>query len=253
MIIHDLSELNENVSQVKKMNSDLTKINSELESFTQVISTDLYQDLQDLYNKAKSLHSTHQSQLSGEAQNDLQHIIDQVSAVNQVIHELADLTQLNFNPHLYKQVDLNEIMNVVMDEFSEEILKRDIQVTFDNLPVIEANPDHIIQLFKQILDNSLKFARDDIKPDIYVDYKNVDANSIQLIFKDNGIGIDKKWHESIFKPFYKVEQVKKYSGVGIGLSICKKIIENYQGHILIKSEEQKGTELIITLPLKQQA
>ncbi len=135
--------------------------------------------------------------------------------------------------------------------YEVSIKQKNAQINFENLPVIDAAPSEMRQLFQNLFGNALKFNKVNVAPVITVTSEQLDSNKIQLFVKDNGIGFDEKYTHKIFEVFQRLHSKDQYEGSGIGLSICKKIVENHHGELTVKSKLGEGSTFIITLPIQQ--
>jgi two-component system CheB/CheR fusion protein len=175
---------------------------------------------------------------------------------------------LNFSKvldhNVFEQVDLNEIMRNVRNDFEILIDQKKAVITQDELPVIKAVPLQMNQLFYNLLGNALKFSRPDESPVIHISCSALSAGDVQthpslnselsycqIVFSDNGIGIDEKFMEQIFLIFQRLNASDRFEGTGIGLALCKKIVINHNGEIYVHSKEGEGTEFHVLLPLNK--
>ncbi|HYH01923.1 MAG TPA: ATP-binding protein, partial [Bacillota bacterium] len=171
--------------------------------------------------------------------------------MNILIQDLLAYSRLNNSSQVFAQVDLNQIIKAVLDDLEVKINQTAADITVDSLPVIEADAVQMHQLFQNMLSNALKFRRQDITPHIKISTATLAHGKIMLTIEDNGIGIDKAYHERIFKVFERLHNRTEYEGTGIGLSICKKIVERHNGSIKVESQVGCGTKFIIILPCKK--
>jgi light-regulated signal transduction histidine kinase (bacteriophytochrome) len=143
-------------------------------------------------------------------------------------------------------IDLNDIINDVLLLFRQEIMQTNAEIHFKNLPVIKASRTAMLQLFQNLLSNALKY-KSSAKPVITINCIETGQEWI-IRFIDNGIGIAPEYFNKIFIIFQRLHRKEEFSGTGIGLSICKKIVERFNGNIRVESELGKGSSFIITLP-----
>ncbi|RPJ03273.1 MAG: hypothetical protein EHM28_15605, partial [Spirochaetaceae bacterium] len=131
------------------------------------------------------------------------------------------------------------------------VKKAGVAVETGSLPVVEAEPLQMRQLFQNLIGNAIKFRRLDTAPRLHITGEHNESGEAVLRFADNGIGIPKEYTERIFGIFERLHSHREYEGAGIGLSICKKIVEHHRGRIDVESREGEGTSFIVTLPLRQ--
>jgi light-regulated signal transduction histidine kinase (bacteriophytochrome) len=147
-----------------------------------------------------------------------------------------------------EQVNLNEVVLDVVKNFQVEIDEGKVSITYAHLPTITADRIYMVQLFQNLISNGIKYNTSDLKQ-VDITYKKL-PNTVQLVVTDNGIGIEEKYQAQIFDLFKRLHTRKEYSGSGIGLSICKKIVEQLKGTITVESESAKGTSFLINLPVQ---
>ena len=169
---------------------------------------------------------------------------------------MLTLSKLSNNELLFEEVDLNTTIAQILDDIEISIKEKNAVVKVDELPIIEAVPGQMHQLFQNLISNALKF-NENSKPCISITRQEVGANLngrknqfTCIRVQDNGIGFDEEFKDKIFGIFQRLNG-QKYTGSGIGLAICKKIVENHQGYILPQSELEKGSYFDIILPVKK--
>jgi light-regulated signal transduction histidine kinase (bacteriophytochrome) len=135
----------------------------------------------------------------------------------------------------------------ILTHLSGFIQEKNAVIQFDNLPTIQANKAQIQQLFQNLIENGIKYNESD-EPTLNI-YVNRTENNLQIIFEDNGIGIPEAYHEQIFDMFKRLHNNSTYQGTGIGLAICKKIMEVHHGTISVASQESQGSKFILHFPM----
>ena len=151
----------------------------------------------------------------------------------------------------FKEVDLSELIREVLSDLEVRIVKTGGEVHVGDLPVISADPTQMRQLFQNLIGNALKFHKPGEKPRVLVRSVPDSDSGCQIILEDNGIGFEEQHVEKIFAPFQRLHgRSSKYEGTGMGLAICKKIVERHGGTIRAESEPGKGSTFIIHLPAK---
>jgi signal transduction histidine kinase len=190
----------------------------------------------------------------------LSKIKSSAARMSALINDILQFSQANEGRHDVETIDLNKLLVHVKEDFELLIQQEQAKVESDSLPVVQANRIQITQLFSNLISNALKFT--DQQPQITVHYKEVnnpqvagevslDANKNYhyLRFSDNGIGFDPDQAQKIFKLFARLHNQKDYKGTGIGLALCKKIIENHKGFIHATSRKGVGSSFHIYLPV----
>ena len=245
-------------------NAMLKRSNDSLEQFATIASHDLQEPLRKIQVFSALLHQRHSKDTGAEASV----LIDKISIAAQRMSRLID-DVLNFSKVLdasvFEQVDLNGILQKVIGDFDLQIEQKSAVITHDKLPVIQAVPLQMNQLFYNLLGNALKFSKPGVSPVIHISCSTLapgevpahlhlddSASYCEIIFQDNGIGIDMQFAEQIFMIFQRLNAREHFEGTGIGLALCKKIVLGHQGEIYVTSADGKGTQFHIVLPFDQQ-
>lgn len=254
-------ELERNVEirtqELKRAIEELMKTNQELEQFAYVSSHDLQEPLRKIQTFS-SLLLEKQNEDPG-SKLYLDKINSSASRMSELIKDLLNYSRLSKTDEQFVEVDLNNILDSVKNDFEVLIKQKMAIIISTRLPVIKAIPIQMNQLIYNLIGNSLKFC--DKKPFIEVTSKKLsayeakkieglyeDTNYYQLSFKDNGVGFSPEYKEQIFTIFQRLHEKQKYSGTGIGLAMCKKIVENHRGYITADGEPGKGATFNIYLP-----
>jgi len=181
--------------------------------------------------------------------------------MQKMIEDILVYSQTNFKERKVESVDLNILVQEVLTELKEDIKKKNAVINFTTLPILPLIRSQFRQLFINLISNSLKFAKKDVAPYIYIESKMINPHKIkelktakngnycQLSISDNGIGFDQKYNTRIFELFQRLHDNKEYSGTGLGLALCKKIVENHQGVITSEGNPGGGSKFIIFLPV----
>jgi light-regulated signal transduction histidine kinase (bacteriophytochrome) len=164
-----------------------------------------------------------------------------------IIQDLLTFSQINKKKISFSEVDLNEVAKQAMQDLEIGINEKQAVVNIQPLPVIEGDERMMVQLFQNILSNSLKYSKPSEKPSIHISCQSA-GDQYEIIFKDNGIGFDDKYSPQIFGLFQRLHGRESYEGTGLGLAICLKIVELHKGRIHAASQEGKGASFFVTLP-----
>jgi len=244
------------VNKIEKLESK----NKELTSFTSIASHDLKEPLRKISIYSKLINDRESEGLTESAKYNLNRIIVSADRMQQLVDDLLEYSQINVNEIVYTKTDLNVILNKVKSDLKETIEETQAEITASKLPTISAIPSQFKQVFDNILSNSMKYHRTNELPKINIDYQIVSGESLtdlgqnteldyhKITFKDNGIGFPEAFKEKIFEPFKRLHGKDTFSGNGMGLAICKKIILNYKGIITADSDEKTGAIFTIYLP-----
>ena len=237
----------ERTAKLEASNRELAQSNENLEQFAYVASHDLQEPLRLLSNFSQLLEKRYKDKLDQDANDFIGFIVDGAKRMKVLISDLLTYSRAGRNEQTAKEVDFNKIVEKVIYYMSPIIAQSEGKVTCDKLPVLVAREIHIMQLFQNLISNALKY-HSDKAPDIQIRAKR--NNNVWLFsVSDNGIGIDPQFHEKIFQIFQRLHSQEEYSGTGIGLSICKKIVSNYGGKIWVESQEGKGSTFYFTIAI----
>jgi PAS domain S-box-containing protein len=232
---------------LEQKNAELEKTNGDLESFNYIASHDLQEPIRKILSFISMIR---EKQLKGEDaavyMNKVQSSAERMSTLIQDVLTYSRLSAENEAT----DTNLDEILGNVLIDHELMIKEKGAVILKDKLPVIKAIPMQMQQLFSNLLSNALKYSNN--QPEIKITYSILDEDGCQmlnLLFADNGIGFSQEYSEQIFKLFQRLHAKSKYTGTGIGLSICKKIVEHHKGTITASSEPGKGTTFSMLLPL----
>jgi len=243
----DKQILETSLKELKEKNEKLELYITELEEFTSLVCHELQEPLR----KIKSyglLVKEKQTALTPEVDTYLSHMINGTEHIKNLITSLLELSRASKKDLFMERVNLNQVITSVLQELESAIRESGATITIaQTIPSVRADALQMHQLFLKIIANALKFGKKEpvivIHFDRYFDF-------VRLMIQDNGIGIPAKYTEKIFTPFFSLNSAKMESGTtGMGLSICKKIIERHSGHIYAESNERLGTIIIVELPI----
>ncbi|MBO9152303.1 response regulator [Chitinophaga sp. GCM10012297] len=239
--------------QLHRSNVHLKKVNEELDRFAYVASHDLQEPLRKIRVFTDMINKN-----SGNPQ-ELERYISKIGEAAQRMQQLVD-DLLRFSRHStqgrdYVNADLNEIVKEAVSELEIPIQTNQASIHVDPLPCIPVIPTMIRQVFNNLISNAIKFRKKNVMPVVHIYARKSDEPETmpmyQIFVADNGIGIDNRYLEDIFAVFKRLHSYHEIEGTGIGLSICKKIMEHHNGTITATSEVDHGTTFIIGIPEKQ--
>ncbi len=234
---------------LKDAQRKLENSNRELEQYAHVTSHDLKQPIRTINGFAKLLnkHLTKNNKHDERSSEMLEMILKSSDNMYRFVEDLLSYAKLTAteDPSFHK-MDLDSVLDNVLLDLKNQIDTNNVTIERNNLPTLEVVPVKINQIFQNIISNAIKFKKkeDELIVKISCEKK---GRHWQLIIEDNGIGIEKKYQEKIFAPFEKLHSEKEYSGSGIGLATCKKIVDLHRGQIWVESEIDKGTKFYFTL------
>ncbi len=249
----DITEQKENHEQLKQLNQELEEhaeelatANEELEQFAYVASHDLQEPLRMVSSFLERLEQKYGDQLDEKAQQYIDFAVNGAYRMRRIILDLLNYSRMNNNDFERDQIDLNDLVKEIIKAEQSIIEENDAEITFGDLPVIEASKTPIQQVFQNLINNALKYHRPSTKPVIKIASKETDKYW-QFSVTDNGIGIKEEFQDNIFTIFQRLHTQDEYAGTGIGLSVSKKIIEKHGGEIWVKSKEGKGSTFYFTI------
>lgn len=252
----------ERTRELLEINSRLERSNAELEQFAYITSHDLQEPLR----KIQVFNSILSDKFSvkGEGKKYIDKIGDSAKRMSGLIRDLLDYSRISTSSQGFEKVDLNIIVKNVLSDFELLIAQKKGEIYIEPLEVIEAIPLQINQMVYNLIGNALKFSRKGVSPRLIITGKKLMAEDTarfqainngteyySITFSDNGIGFDQNYSDKIFTIFQRLNQAQDFSGYGIGLALCRKIVTNHKGLIFAEGKEMQGARFTVILPLKQ--
>jgi len=247
-IFWDITEQRLAEERLKKTLEDLERSNKELEQFAYVASHDLQEPLRMVLSYTQLLERRYKDKLDTDANEFIAYAVDGAKRMQRLIQDLLVYSRVSSRGKSLTPTDCNAVLGQVCINLSVAIEENNAMVTHDELPIVMADETQLVQLFQNLINNAIKFHSEE-PPRIHV---SAEKNKKEWIFSvlDNGKGIDPQYHDRIFVIFQRLEGKGEYPGTGIGLAICKKIIERHGGRIWVESEPGKGSTFYFTLPAR---
>lgn len=236
--------------QLERNIEDLERSNKDLEQFAYVASHDLQAPLRSLINNAQFLKQDYKDHLDEEGNEYIADIVDASGRMHNLIMDLLDYSRVGTSKQDMSLVDCTSIVNTIIDDLEIETDKGEFSITFENLPQLNGDKIQLTRVFQNIIQNSIKY-RSQEPPNIHISAKQCKEEWVFSV-KDNGIGIDPEYFERIFVIFQRLHTRSEYSGTGIGLAICKKIIERHHGKIWVESQPGTGSTFYFTIPMSEE-
>ncbi|QIZ70453.1 sensor histidine kinase [Oxynema aestuarii] len=239
-----LLEQNERLNQ---LNAELERSNQELEQFAYVVSHDLQSPLQSIIGFVDLLAYKYKNKLDEKANRYIYFIEDGAKRMQQLIQGLLAYSRVGRKGGEFEAVDCTAIVDAVKHNLSASIAASQAEVICHPLPEAIADPLQLSQVFQNLIGNAIKFCRSEEPPKVDISAERKDD---QWLFKvsDNGIGIEAEYFQRIFEIFQRLHTAEEYPGTGIGMAICKKIVERHGGQIWVESTVNVGTTFYFTLP-----
>lgn len=246
-IAHDITARKRTQRELARQAKELARSNMELQRFAYVAAHHLQEPMRLIALYTQLLAKRYRDKLGAEADDFIAYIVDNATHMKNLINDLLDYSQIDKLAREFSQTDCNAILERVLAILRPNIEQHDAEVTFDELPAVLANKTEMMEIFHNLIENALKF-RGAPPPRIHI---SVDQKGDEWVFRvrDNGIGIEPEYHQDIFAIFHRLHTKEKYAGTGIGLAICRKIVERHGGKIWVESELGEGTTFFFTLPV----
>lgn len=238
--------LEDSQKQLQSAIAELTRSNQELEQFAYAASHDLQEPLRKINSFAELLAHDYRQQLDEVADKYIYYITDGASRMQALIEDLLIYSRVGRQQLNKQPTDLNTVVSQVIIDLSFAIAENNATITTTALPTLPANPVQMAQLLQNLIANSIKFRRD-CPPEIHISAK-LQKEQWLISVQDNGIGIKPEYSERIFAIFQRLHSRSRYPGNGIGLALCRKIVERHGGQIWLESEPGKGTNFYFTIP-----
>lgn len=232
-------------AQLNKRTEELMTSQAELERFAYIASHDLQEPLRMVSSFLQLLEKKYKPSLDETAQLYITYAVDGAAKMKRLIMDLLEYSRVGTNKEKFVDTDMNEVITQVLETFGSKAQDTGALFNVQALPMIKANKIQMIQLLQNLVSNSLKYTNS-FAPEIEIGCEDKD-DSWQFFVKDNGIGIEEKFFDRVFILFQRLYSKNQFSGTGIGLTICKKIVEKHGGIIWIKSVIGKGSTFFFTV------
>jgi len=234
------------MKELNDANSSLEKANAELQDFTYIVSHDLQEPLRKLHSFAQFLVEDFGDEMSDEGKDYVDRMQRAVVRMKGLIKDLLKLSRIGTAEELFEPVDATDAVKKALDDLSVAVEESGAEVVFGQLPVVSANGTQMVQVFENLVGNAIKYRSDERTPKIEIGAKSENGRVLFWV-RDNGIGIENQYLEKIFGVFQRLYNKSRYEGTGIGLALCKKIIQRHGGEIWAESAVGVGTTFYFTL------
>jgi light-regulated signal transduction histidine kinase (bacteriophytochrome) len=244
-VTHDITERKQAEEKLRIFADELEKKNKELEQFAYIVSHDLQAPLITIGGYLRLLERRYKEKLDSKAEEFIANSIEGTVQMQSLIRNLLDYARVDTRSMDFEQIDATVILNQALANLNALLDESDAVVNYDTLPEVTADPVLLSQVFQNLIGNAIKF-RGKEPPCINLSAKKEDRKWLFSV-SDNGIGIPHEQTDRIFEVFQRSHDKNKYHGTGIGLAICKKIIEHHGGRIWVESEPGKGSTFFFTI------
>jgi PAS domain S-box-containing protein len=247
--LRDISESKHKETELQKRTLQLEKTNHKLEQFARLTSHDLKEPVRKILTNSDLLLTRFADQLTDEVTTRVEKIMDSASRMNKLIEGILAYSSASNETSLFTMVELAPILKDVLKDLEVLIEAKKAVITISPLPTLYANPFQMRQLFQNLIGNALKYSRVNVPVRIVIDAENIGNNKVKIKVADNGIGFSNEYADKIFEIFQRLRTEVEYEGVGIGLALCKQIVESHQGIINASGEVYKGSVFVLELPI----
>ncbi|MDZ7316815.1 MAG: ATP-binding protein [candidate division KSB1 bacterium] len=247
--MRDVTKRKEAEEQLQRERQELAKSNAELKQFAYAASHDLQEPLRMVVSYVQMLKHKYYHKLDADADQYIDFAVEGAKRMKQLIADLSAYSHISMSRRPFRSVPAREMVDRAMEALRLRIKEAGAKITCGKLPTVYGDAEQLETLFRHLIDNALKFRRDE-PPRIRISAKQSKEGWLFSIH-DNGIGIEEQHSDRIFELFQRLNDRNQYSGSGVGLTICKKIVEHHQGRIWFTSEIGKGTTFFFTLPFEK--
>ena len=260
---NEIKEKNASEEKVKELNSmlmnNITKLeatNKDLDNFAFMASHDMQEPLRKIRMFANFLSEGYIHLLDEQGKTFISRILVSTERMQQLINDLLSFSKVSKAEDSFVITDLTELVKEVSVELRDNLEERKGQLIIDTLPSIPVNPNLIRSLFYNLIHNSIKYSKKEVPPiiKVYEQQKQLEdkvngAESYRIVIEDNGIGFEQKYAEQIFDIFKRLHIRSEFEGTGIGLALCKKIVEKHHGSISAEGKPAEGSQFIVSFPI----
>ena len=246
-ITRDLTARKQAEDEIKRYAEDLRRSNQELEQFAYVASHDLQEPLRTVSSFSQLLARRYHGKLDADADEFVTFIVDGATRMQTLINDLLAFSRVGMRGNPLAPVACEHVLEIAKQNLEATIAESGAKITQDPLPALSADETQLTQLFQNLLSNAIKFRRPEEAPCIHISAVRHDG-AWQFSMRDNGIGIAPQYFDRIFIIFQRLHGREEYSGTGIGLAICKKIVERHGGRMWVESEPGTGSTFHFTIP-----
>ncbi len=240
------AKLKEAQTELANLNKEFKRSNEELEQFAYVASHDLQEPLRTISGYIQLIQKQIQRGNTEGINDFMGFAVEGVSRAQALISDLLQFSRVSRKGNPFAETDLSEVLNIAITHLSVKIKELEATVTFEKLPRVRGDSSQLTRLFQNLIDNAMKFRAQGRKPEVKVYVKEQEEMYLFAV-ADNGIGIENKFYNRIFAIFQRLHTRTEYEGTGIGLAVCKKIVERHGGEIWVESEPGVGSTFYFTI------
>ncbi len=247
-IFRDITQMKQAESELLRTSQQLAQSNKELEEFAWIAAHDLKEPVRTMGTYSRLLKDEYGAELDEQAQQFLDFIHSAAGKAMARIDDVLKFSAVGREKFIAVPVNLNEVLSSVQEDIQLVIRESKAEITVEPLPKVSGNFHYLTQLFQNLLANAIKYRSESTTPKIKV-YAEKEGGLVNIVVQDNGIGFSMDDSTRIFRMFQRLHPETRYAGTGLGLAMCKKIVELHGGIINVESEEGKGSKFIVSLPI----
>jgi light-regulated signal transduction histidine kinase (bacteriophytochrome) len=245
-VVRDVTERKQRERELKRLMARLERSNKELEQFAYVASHDLQEPLRMVASFTELLGERYKGQLDAKADRFINYAVDGATRMQRQINDLLTYSRVTTRGKPFTVVDCNTTLSKALVNLHAAIDESGATVASDELPTLTGDGSQLVQLFQNLIGNAIKFRGEQV-PRIHVSARQQESKWVFTV-RDNGIGIERQYVERIFVMFQRLNKRSQYPGTGIGLALCKRIVERHGGNIWVESAPGEGSEFYFSLP-----
>jgi light-regulated signal transduction histidine kinase (bacteriophytochrome) len=242
----DIDRLKQAEEELRSVAADLARSNKDLEQFAYVSSHDLQEPLRMVASFSGILRDRYADKLDDKGKEYFEFVMEGAHRMQSLVEGLLQYSRIETHGTPPEPMDVQRAVDAALANLRAAIEEFGVKITVDPLPTIRAERTQMAQLFQNLIGNAIKF-RSDRPPEIHVGAERKDRSWLFWV-KDNGIGIEPKFKDKIFVIFQRLHARDRYPGTGIGLAVCKKIVERHGGEIRVESQPGRGSTFLFTIP-----
>jgi PAS domain S-box-containing protein len=244
--IRDITRRKNTEKELRHLTDELKRSNEDLQQFAYAASHDLQEPLRGIEGFTKLLEKHYKGKLDGKADEFIDHIIDDTKRMQMLIKDLLEYSRVSTQGIVFRPTNCSVALEEAIYNLRTAVKESNVELTYDLLPTVTADASQLSRLFQNLIGNAIKFrGNKPLKIHISAEQK---GDEWVFPIKDNSIGIEPKFFERIFSVFQRLHTRNEYKGTGIGLAVCKKIVERHGGRIWVESEPGKGSTFYFTIP-----
>jgi len=242
----DITERKRSEDRLRLLVSKLSAANRDLSEFAYVASHDMQEPLRMISSYLQLLSKRYSGHLDKDADEFIGYAVGGAIRLQKMVNDFLTFSRIGTRGRAFVETDVGVVLNLALTNLKIAIEASHAKITYANMPTVKADEGQLLQLFQNLIENAIKF-RSDKPPAIHVSAERGEGEWVFSV-KDNGIGIDPKYQNRLFVVFQRLHSAAKYPGTGIGLALCKRIVERLGGRIWVESELGKGSTFRFTIP-----